>query len=217
MADRTRLVLADDHPIFLEGLRKLLEMDDDFNVVGQASTGISALRLVADTKPHVAILDISMPELNGISLLRQLAADHPEVRTLMLTLHEDRAYLNQAIQAGARGYVLKRSASATLVHAIRAVMVGGIYVDAAIAGRMFDSQPRRASRTPATMPRLTAREIEVLKLTAAGFTNKEIARRIDVGVKSIETFKARAVDKLGFKNRADIVRYAIAQGWLADL
>src|ERR1700677_2839358 len=104
MADRTRLVLADDHPIFLEGLRKLLEMDDDFNVVGQASTGISALRLVADTKPHVAILDISMPELNGISLLRQLAADHPEVRTLMLTLHEDRAYLNQAIQAGARGY-----------------------------------------------------------------------------------------------------------------
>jgi DNA-binding NarL/FixJ family response regulator len=216
MSGKTRIVLADDHPIFLEGLRKLIEMEDDFEVVGEATTGTSALRQIGHTKPDVAILDVSMPELNGIALSRRLAADHPGVRILMLTLHEDRAYLKQALQVGARGYVLKRSASATLVHAIRAVMVGGIYVDPAIAGRMFDSQPTRVRQAPVA-PGLTAREIEVLKFTATGLTNKEIARRLDVGVKSVETFKARAVGKLGFKNRADIVRYAIMRGWLTDL
>jgi DNA-binding NarL/FixJ family response regulator len=217
LVDRTRLVLADDHPIFLEGLSKLLEMEKDFEIIGTATSGNAALRLVRESQPDVAVLDVSMPELSGIALSRRLAADQPGVRILMLTLHEDRAYLNQALQAGARGYVLKRSASATLVHAIRAVVVGGLYVDPAIAGRMFDSQRSRVRQTPAATPGLTAREVEVLKFTAAGLTNKEIARRLDVGVKSVETFKARAVDKLGFRNRADIVRYAMAQGWLADL
>ncbi len=217
MTGRIRLVLADDHPIFLDGLRALLELEADFEIVGEAATGTAALRIVAETEPDIAVLDVSMPELNGIALSRRLATEHPGVRTLVLTLHEDRAYLNQALQAGARGYVLKRSASATLVHAIRAVMTGGTYVDPAIAGRIFDSQPVRVRHALTAAPSLTAREFEVLKFTAAGLTNKEIARRLDVGVKSIETFKARAVDKLGFKNRADIVRYAIAQGWLADL
>jgi DNA-binding NarL/FixJ family response regulator len=217
MGDRTRLVLADDHPIFLEGLGKLLEMADDFDVVGVAATGNAALRLIGETGPDVAVLDVSMPELSGIALARRLAAECPHVRVLLLTLHEDRAYLNQALQAGARGYVLKRSASVTLVHAIRAVMVGGLYVDPAIAGRMFDSQPIRVRpATPAT-PALTAREVDVLKFTAAGLTNKEIARRLDIGVKSVETNKARAIEKLGLKTRSDIVRYALAQGWLADL
>jgi len=210
-------VLADDHPIFLEGLSKLLEMADDFEVVGVATTGNAALRLIGETKPDVAVLDVSMPELSGIALSRRLAADNSGVRILLLTLHEDRAYLNQALQSGARGYVLKRSASATLVQAIRAVMVGGLYVDPAIAGRMFDSQPVRVRQAPAAAPALTAREIEVVKFTAAGLTNKEIARRLDIGVKSVETYKARAVDKLGMKTRSDIVRYAMAQGWLADL
>ena len=217
MASRTRLVLADDHPIFLEGLQKLLEMESDFEVAGVATTGTSALRVIGTEKPDVAILDVSMPELNGIALARRLAAEHPGVRVLLLTLHEDRAYLNQALQVGARGYVLKRAASATLVQAIRAVMVGGVYVDPAIAGRMFEARPRRVRQAPAAVPGLTAREIEVLRFIAAGLTNKEIARRLDIGVKSVETFKARGVDKLGLKNRADIVRYAIAQGWLADL
>jgi DNA-binding NarL/FixJ family response regulator len=217
LADRTRLVLADDHPIFLEGLSKLLEMADDFEVVGVATTGHAALRLIGETKPDVAVLDVSMPELSGIALSRRLAADNSGVRILLLTLHEDRAYLNQALQAGARGYVLKRSASATLVQAIRAVMVGGLYVDPAIAGRMFDSQPVRVRQAPPAAPALTVREIEVVKFTAAGLTNKEIARRLDIGVKSVETYKARAIDKLGLKTRSDIVRYAMAQGWLADL
>jgi DNA-binding NarL/FixJ family response regulator len=217
LTTRTRLVLADDHPIFLEGLSKLLEMSDEFEIAGTATGGNAALRVIRDSQPDVAVLDVSMPELSGIALSRRLALDQPRVRVLMLTLHEDRAYLNQALQAGARGYVLKRSASATLVHAIRAVIVGGLYVDPAIAGRMFDSPPIRVRRTPATAPALTPREIEALKLTAAGLTNKEIARRLDVGVKTVETFKARAVDKLGFKNRADILRYAMTQGWLSDL
>jgi DNA-binding NarL/FixJ family response regulator len=219
MASQTRLVLADDHPIFLEGLRRLLEMEDDFDVVGEATTGTSALRLVGEAKPDVAILDVSLPELSGIALSRRLAADCPGVRVLMLTLHEDRSYLNQALQAGARGYVLKRSASGMLVHAIRAVMVGGTYVDPAIVGRIFDSQPSRTRKSSAdpTTPDLTARELDVLKLIAAGLTNKEIARRLDIGVKTIDTYRSRAVDKLGLKTRSDIVRYAMAQGWLADI
>jgi DNA-binding NarL/FixJ family response regulator len=219
MTERTRLVLADDHPIFLEGLRRLLEMEEDFEVVGEATTGTSALRLVGEAKPDVAVLDVSLPELNGIALSRRLAADHVGVRVLMLTLHEDRSYLNQALQAGARGYVLKRSASGMLVHAIRAVMVGGTYVDPAIVGRMFDSRPSRTRKSTGESgaPDLTVREVDVLKLIAAGLTNKEIARRLDIGVKTIDTYRARAVEKLGLKTRSDIVRYAMAQGWLAEI
>jgi DNA-binding NarL/FixJ family response regulator len=219
MTDRTRLVLADDHPIFLEGLRRLLEMEDDFEVVGEATTGNSALRVVGEAKPDVAILDVSLPELNGIALSRRLAAEHPGVRVLMLTLHEDRSYLNQALQSGAQGYVLKRSASGMLVHAIRAIMVGGTYVDPAIVGRIFDSQPIRTKKSSAdtARPDLTVREIDVLKLIATGLTNKEIARRLDIGVKTIDTYRSRAVDKLGLRTRSDIVRYAMAQGWMADI
>lgn len=218
MAERVRLMLADDHPIFLAGLRRLVEMEDDFEVVGEATTGTAALRLIGETGPDIAVLDVSMPELNGIALSRRLGIDHPGVRVLMLTLHEDRSYLNQALQAGARGYVLKRSASGMLVHAIRAVMVGGTFVDPAIVGRMFDSQPSRIRKSvDSTAPDLTVREIDVLKLIAAGLTNKEIARRLDIGAKTIDTYKSRALEKLGLRTRSDIVRYAMAQGWLSDI
>jgi DNA-binding NarL/FixJ family response regulator len=219
MVGQTRLVLADDHPIFLGGLRGLLGTERDLEIVGEATTGTAALRLVAEKRPDVAILDVSMPQLSGIAVARRLADDCPATRILILTLHEDRAYLHQALQAGVRGYMLKRSASTMLVRAIRTVMVTGIYVDPAIAGRVFDSQPNRVrhSSLDAAFPELSTREADVLKLIAAGLTNKEIARRFDIGAKSVETFKARAVEKLGLKNRAEIVRYANRQGWLADL
>jgi len=157
-----------------------------------------------------------MPEMNGIVLSRRLAGEMPALRVLVLTLHEDRAYLNQALEAGVRGYILKRSAVENLVQAIRAVMVGGLYVDPAIVGRVLDGQ--RASARPSggkgTAPALTDREADVLKMVALGFTNKEIASRLDVGVKSVETYKARGLEKLGLKTRAELVRYASGQGWL---
>ncbi|MFZ0527273.1 MAG: response regulator transcription factor, partial [Xanthobacteraceae bacterium] len=121
--NKTRIVLADDHPIVLDGLRNLIRAEPDFELVGEAGSGLAALKVVRETRPDVAVLDISMPELNGIVLSRRLAGEIPELSVLMLTLHEDRAYLNQALEAGVRGYVLKRSAVENLVHAIRAVLV----------------------------------------------------------------------------------------------
>ena len=216
MTGKTRIVLADDHPIVLDGLRNLLRAEGDFELVGEAASGLSALKLIREKRPDVAVLDISMPELNGIVLCRRLAGEMPDIRLLVLTLHEDRAYLNQAIEAGVRGYVLKRSAVENLVQAIRAVMIGGLYIDPAIVGRVFDEGRinKRTTAKKGASPTLTDREADVLKMAASGFTNKEIASRLDVGVKSVETYKARGLEKLGLRTRAELVRYASGQGWL---
>jgi DNA-binding NarL/FixJ family response regulator len=216
VTDKTRIVLADDHPIVLDGLRNLVRAEDDFELVGEAVSGFSALKLIREKRPDVAVLDISMPELNGIVLSRRLAGEMPDIRLLILTLHEDRAYLNQALEAGVRGYVLKRSAVENLVQAVRAVMVGGLYIDPAIVGRAFDGNKsnKKLAAKKGVSPALTEREADVLKMAALGFTNKEIASRLDVGVKSVETYKARGLEKLGLKTRAELVRYASGQGWL---
>jgi len=216
VTEKIRIVLADDHPIVLDGLRNLIRAEGDFELVGEAGSGLAALKVIRESRPDVAVVDISMPEVNGIVLSRRLAADMPDLRLLVLTLHEDRAYLNQALEAGVRGYVLKRSAVENLVQAIRAVMVGGIYIDPAIVGRVFESKQvnKRLAARKGVSPALTDREADVLKLAALGFTNKEIAARLDVGVKSIETYKARGLEKLGLKTRAELVRYASGQGWL---
>ena len=216
MTEKIRIVLADDHPIVLDGLRNLIRAEPDFELVGEAASGLSALKIVREQRPDVAVLDISMPELNGIVLSRRLNGEMPALRLLILTLHEDRAYLNQALEAGVRGYVLKRSAVENLVQAIRAVMVGGLYIDPAIVGRVFESKQvnKRLSARKGVAPALTDREADVLKMASLGFTNKEIASRLDVGVKSIETYKARGLEKLGLKTRAELVRYASGQGWL---
>jgi DNA-binding NarL/FixJ family response regulator len=216
MTEKIRIVLADDHPIVLDGLRNLIRAEPDFALVGEAASGLSALKIVREQRPDVAVLDISMPELNGIVLSRRLAGEMPALRLLVLTLHEDRAYLNQALEAGVRGYVLKRSAVENLVQAIRAVVVGGLYIDPAIVGRVFEKKQvnKRLSARKGVAPALTDREADVLKMASLGFTNKEIASRLDVGVKSIETYKARGLEKLGLKTRAELVRYASGQGWL---
>ena len=216
MTEKIRIVLADDHPIVLDGLRNLIRAESDLELVGEATSGLSALKIIREQRPDVAVLDISMPELNGIVLSRRLAGEMPALRLLILTLHEDRAYLNQALEAGVRGYVLKRSAVENLVQAIRAVLVGGLYIDPAIVGRVFESKQvnKRLLARKGVAPALTDREADVLKMAALGFTNKEIASRLDVGVKSIETYKARGLEKLGLKTRAELVRYASGQGWL---
>ncbi len=208
MTEKTRIVLADDHPIVLDGLRNLIRAERDFELVGEAASGLSALKIIREQRPDVAVLDISMPELNGIVLCRRLAGEMPALKLLVLTLHEDRAYLNQALEAGVRGYVLKRSAVENLVQAVRAVMVGGLYIDPAIVGRVFESKQvnKRLLARKGVAPALTDREADVLKMAALGFTNKEIASRLDVGVKSIETYKARGLEKLGLKTRAELVR-----------
>jgi DNA-binding NarL/FixJ family response regulator len=218
VSDAIRVVLADDHPVVLEGLRNLVGAEKDFELLGEAATGTSALDLIRATLPDVAVLDVSMPGLNGISVTQRVSQEFSNVRVLLLTFHEDRAYLNQALRSGARGYVLKRTAAKSLITAIRAVYDGGLYVDPALVELVLEGgrsgSPKLAGLIEA--PTLSDRETEVLKLAALGFTNREIARRLEIGIKTVETHKARGADKLGLKSRSEIVRYALAQGWLTE-
>jgi DNA-binding NarL/FixJ family response regulator len=220
MSAKARIVLCDDHPIVLAGLRSLIEAEKEFELVGEAADGLAALKLIQEVQPDLAVIDISMPQLNGIMLGQRLAKEYPSVHVLVLTLHEDRVFAKQAIEAGIRGYVLKRSAADNLTEAMRVVLSGGTYVDPAIAHEVLPkarSMRRSQLPTDAVTGATTARETSVLKLAARGFTNKEIARRLDIGVKSVETYKARGLEKLGLRTRAELVRYAATRGWLAEL
>jgi DNA-binding NarL/FixJ family response regulator len=218
VSGETRIVLADDHPIVLSGLRNLLSQERDFKLVGEATSGAEALKIIRESKPDLVVMDISMVEPNGIAVSRRIGQELPSVKVLILTFHEDRAYLQQAIDAGVGGYLLKRSAAENLVPAIRAVITGGLYVDPAIANRLFESAPKQGGGLrDGRLPELTEREESVLKLVAQGYTNKEVAARLGVGVKSVETYKSRGLEKLGLKTRAELVRYAAVQGWLSDI
>ncbi len=218
MTAKVRIVLADDHPIVLDGLRSVIQACGEFELAGAAATGIEALTLIREKAPDVAVIDLSMPGFSGVALIKRIVEECPSVRIVVLTAYEDKSYLNQALQSGARGYVLKRSLSDNLLHAIRAVMLGGVYVDPPIAAQVIGSGdlPSERARTLSSIA-LTSREAEVLRFTALGETHKEIAGHLHLSVKSVETFKARAVKKIGLRTRADIVRYGAAQGWLQNL
>ena len=216
MTEKIRIVLADDHPIVLDGLRNLIRAEPDFELVGEAASGLSALKIIREQRPDVAVLDISMPELNGILLSRRLAGEMPALRLLVLTLHEDRAYLNQALEAGVRGYVLKRSAVENLVQAIRAVMVGGLYINPAIVGRVFERQTgQQAAGAPqrrgAGTDRPRGRRPEDGRAGLHQQGNRVAARRrrkIDRDLQGARPGKARAQDP----RRIGPVRSG--QGWL---
>lgn len=218
MSDKIRVALADDHPIVLAGLRNLIEAEADLELVGEASSGQSARKLIRDRLPDVAVIDVSMPEINGITLARRLAEDCPGVRVIILTLYEERSFLKQALAAGVKGYVLKRSAAETLVSVIRAVQFGETYVDPLLGDEARKGSTPLADSVPQTAAGLglTDREASVLKYSARGLTTKEIAARLELSGKTVETYKFRAAEKLGLKTRAEIVRFASAQGWLEE-
>ena len=209
-----RLVLADDHPIVLAGIKALIQTAPDIDLLGEATDGIAALHLIQELRPDIAVLDLSMPGLSGLELAARLSADLPDVRIIALTVHEDRAYIAPLLQAGARGYLLKRSAAEDLLRAIRAVASGGIYLDPAVADKALPPPPKSATMEEAA---LSPRELDVMRFAAQGFSNKEIAGRLTVSVKTVETYKARACEKLGLRSRSAIVRYGAAQGWLDHL
>ena len=217
--DRIRVVLADDHPIVLAGIRTLLNADPEVELVGEATNGGEALPLIRTLAPQVAVVDVSMPGLSGLELTERVAGECPGTRVLVLTVHEDAAYVQPLMKAGARGYLLKRSAAEDLLRAVHAVAAGGVYLDPSIAGHMMAGPSAGAAGSPAAAGEeiLSPRETETLRLIAQGFSNKEIARRIDVSVKSVETYKARAAEKLGLRTRAEIIRYGAAHGWLDAL
>jgi DNA-binding NarL/FixJ family response regulator len=212
-----RIVLVDDHVVVREGLKALLSAQSGMTVVGEAADGVAACLEVKRLRPDVVVMDVSMPKLTGSQATERLAKECPEVKVLALTVHEDKGYIRQLLAAGAAGYVLKRAAAEELIHAIRVVAGGGIYLDPSMAGKVVGGFVRRGdSDKPSQSAALSEREIEVGKLTAAGHSNKEVAARLDLSVKTVETYRARAMEKLGLHSRADLVRYAVQQGWLQD-
>lgn len=186
MGDRIRVVLADDHPIVLAGIRALLNADPEIELVGEATSGSDALPMICSSEPDVAVVDVSMPGLNGLELAQRLAGECPDTRVLVLTVHEDAAYVQPLLKAGARGYLLKRSAADDLLRAVRAVAAGGVYLDPSIAGHAFmdPSASARGTGLDEVGEALSPRETEVLRLIAQGFSNKEIARCIETSASS---------------------------------
>jgi len=212
-----RVFLVDDHAVVREGLKALVNAQAGLTVVGEAADGLSACEQVPRVRPDVVVMDVSMPGLTGSQATERLRQECPLVRVLALTVHEDKGYIRQLLAAGAAGYVLKRSAPEDLIHAIRVVAGGGVYLDPSMAGKVVGGFVRRPPAEAG--PRggeLSDREAEVARLTAAGHSNKEIAGRLDLSVKTVETYRARALEKLGLQGRADLVRYAVQQGWLRD-
>lgn len=215
--DPIKVMLADDHPVVLAGMKALLDGIEDIAVVGEATTGSGVLRVLREAVPDIAVLDISLPEINGLKLAEMASADFPAVKILALTVHEDRAYVQPMLKAGAKGYLLKRSAADELVRAIRAIADGGVYLDPSIAEKVIPSAPADNASGSSQLGELSQRETEVLQLIAQGLSNKEIGGRLDISVKTVETHKARALEKLGLRTRADIVRYGVAHRWLDNL
>jgi DNA-binding NarL/FixJ family response regulator len=210
-----RVFLADDHAVVREGLKALVNAQVGMAVCGEAGDGLTACQQVERLLPDVVVMDVSMPELNGARAAERLKQACPQVKVLALTVHEDKGYLRRLLEAGAAGYVLKRAAAEELVHAIRTVAAGGVYLDPAVAGKVVGGFVRPApSSGPARGGELSEREEEVVRLTAAGHSNKEIAARLELSVKTVETYKARSLEKLGLRTRADLVRYALQRGWL---
>ena len=212
---KVRILLADDHCVVREGIRSLIESHPGLEVVGEAGDGEMACRLAERVRPDLVVMDVSMPGMSGDRAAAAMARMSPAPKVLALTVHEDREHLRRLLEAGASGYVLKLASGEELVRAVRVVAAGGVYLDPAVAGKVVDDMVEEGRR-PGTGSKvaLTHRESEVLLRVAQGFSNKEIAAQLDISVKTVETHKLRSMEKLGLKGRAEVVQYALRQGWL---
>ena len=207
------MLLAEDHETVRDGLKLLLQSQSDIDVVGEVADGQAAIGHAQRLKPHVVVMDLSMPGMNGLAATRTLKETAPDVAVVALTRHDDEAYVKELLGAGASGYVLKQSSFGELVRAIRAAAAGDRYLDPTLARRGKEAGARR--RLPAR-PAATDREASVLRLMAIGHSNKEIADQLGITVKTVEVHKANAMRKLGLRGRIDVVRYAVLNGWLQD-
>jgi two-component system response regulator NreC len=214
--DKLRIFIADDHAVLRDGLKTLVNAQADMEIVGEADNGRSAWQKAKDLLPDVVIMDVAMPDMNGAQATQRLKLDCPKIKVLALTAYEDKGYLRLLLKAGADGFLLKRAATEELIQAIRVIAANGSYIDPRLAGKLLC----RSIRTPASKDsdrnELSDREAEVLRLIAWGHSNKEIANQLDISVKTVETYKSRLSEKLELNSRADIVRYALREGWLQD-
>jgi two-component system response regulator NreC len=214
---KLRIFLADDHKIMREGLRMFVNAQADMEVIGEADNGRVAVRLAQQLLPDVILMDVSMPELNGLKATEKLKGQCPGIKILTLTRHLDNGYLQQLLRAGASGYVLKQSAPEELLRAIHIVMAGQTYLDPAITEKLVSNiLGRRAAGGAPAIKDLSPREEEVLRLLAWGYLSKEVAVHLTISIKTVEVHKSNGMEKLGMKSRIDLVRYALLQGWLQD-
>jgi len=209
----TTVVLADDHLIFRQGLRALLTQESDLQVVGEAGDGVAAIQLVERLQPDVLVLDLTMPGLNGHQVAQQVSQQAPSTRIVVLSMHENEAYVLQALKCGAAGYVLKGSGMTELVQAIREVAQGRRYLSPPLSERAIELYMQKAQETPLDLyETLTPRERQVLHLAAQSLNNAEIGDRLSLSPRTVESYRANAMRKLGLRNQTDLIRYALRRG-----
>ena len=203
-----RVLLADDHSIVREGLRRIVEESDDMEVVAEAADGKEAIHQIRKSRPDVAVIDISMPEIDGLEVLQQLQPEYPELPILILTMHEEQQYAVRAIEAGARGYITKKSAPEQLVKAIRKVYAGSRYLSEEAAEALALRVAKgKSGQSPLDL--LSTRELQVLRHLALGHTNREIAENYNISIKTVDTYRLRLLKKLSLRNNAELSRFAI--------
>lgn len=226
--DPLRVFVVDDHPLVRDGLKVRISSQSDMKVAGEADSGLlalerlQALQQIKNLDVNIVVMDVSLPDGNGAEITAQIKARWPAIRILALSMHEDKSYLRSMLEAGASGYILKRSATEDLIRALRVVSAGGTYLDPAISqlvAQGFLGRNNNASRIRGVIEGapLSEREEEVLRLLSRGLTSKEISGKIFLSAKTVDTYKSRAMEKLGLETRADIIRFGISQGWLNNL
>ena len=206
---RIRILLADDHAVVRQGFKMILSAQPDMEIVGEAGNGREAVDLAEDLKPDIVVMDVAMPELNGIEATRRLAASMPHVRVVALSMHKDNVYVREILRAGARGYLLKDSVAADLVSAVRAVAQGEGYISPAFSNAVLDDY-RKHVTNPIDL--LSSREREVLQMLAEGKTNKEIAAVLNLSVYTVDAHRGRIMEKLNVHSINELVRFAVRNG-----
>ncbi|MBK8859059.1 MAG: response regulator transcription factor [Opitutaceae bacterium] len=208
----TTVVLADDHELVRRGLRGLLEAEPDCRILAEATDGLAAVQAVAKLKPTVLFLDLSLPRLHGLEVLKQVRVDSPHTKVIILSMHDDEPYVIEALRAGAMAYVLKGSDSAEIARAFHEVLAGRRFLSAPLSEWAINALATRTTDTSDPMQSLTAREREVLQLAAAGLGNPEIAERLFISPRTAETHRTNFMRKLGLQTQTDLVRFAIRKG-----
>ncbi len=213
--NKIRVFLADDHAVLRAGLRMLIDAQPDMLAAGEAEDGEEAVGQVVSLRPDVALLDVNMPGLDGLEATRRIKAAAPEVKVLILSMYDDEGYLRRALENGASGYILKNAADSELMAALRAVARGELYVYPSLTHLLVNRYLGREESHPASaLPELSEREEEVLKLLAEGHTSEQVGQRLALSPKTVDTYKARVMEKLGLRTRVDLVRYALRHGLL---
>jgi len=212
---KLRIFITEDQTILRESLRALIAHERDFEVVGLAGDGEEAVKKVRRLRPDIVVMDISIPRMDGAHATLAIKQTCPDTKVLVLSVHESKSRVRQLLQAGASGYVVKRSAAEELIHALRAIAAKGVYLDPIVAAKLAGGVVTAAKGID-RHEKLSQRETEVLRAIALGYVNKEIAAQLNLSTKTVETFKRRSMQKLGFNSRVDIVRYAVESGWLTQ-